>query len=118
MIVIRSIFFVAIFLLSGCSNVNNKNATDLSIKYEIVDIKSCSFVAHIEGSGHIYSKGVTKKIDAHEQYVFKSDDMVYLEKGSLVVIEASDKFKILLDSRQKKSSYRIRLEASAAEKCE
>lgn len=115
--VIKSIFLVAMFSLIGCSNAKDKKASDLSMKYEIVDAKSCSFVAHIEGSGHIYSKGITKKIDVEEKCFLKNDDLIYLEKGSLVVVEASDKSKVLLGSRQKKSSYRIKNEVSDMDQC-
>ncbi len=117
MTLIKSTVVAVIFLLSGCSNIKDKKANNLSVKYEIVDAKACSSIAYIEGGGKIYSKGITKKIDVQERYFFKGGDMIYLEKGSLIVIEAPDKSKVLLGSRQKKSSYRIKAEVPASENC-
>ncbi len=114
-IVNKFIFLGMIFFLSACNSVKATDATDLSFKYEIVDIKSCSKITYFKGIGHLYSKGVTKEINTQEQFFLKNGDMIYLEKDSLVVIEAPDKSKFLLESNQKKSSYRLRLDASDKE---
>lgn len=112
---IRFIVFVTTFVLGSCSNVKSTKSNDLSIKYEIINIKSCSSVTHIEGGGHLYAKGATTEINLQERYFLSNDDMIYLEKDSLAIIEAPDKSKILLNSTDKKSSYRLRIDTSETE---
>lgn len=112
------VFYASFFLLGACNEIKTNGANNLAIKYEIVHIKPCTLITSINGFGHIYSEGITKKIDTTEKYFLKNDDMIYLDKESLLIIESSDKYKILLNSNNKKSSFLLKLDKKYDESCD
>ncbi len=118
MIVIRSIFLcTCILLLNACSSAKEVNTDNPVIQYEIVKLNSCAFISDINGVGHIYSNGITKKIVSKKKYFVRHKDVIYLEKGSFLIIELSDSSKIILGYNDKNSSFLIDLDESKSKDC-
>ena len=118
MIVIRSIFLCAcILLLNACSSAKEVSTDNPVVQYEIVKLNSCAFIKDINGIGHIYSNGITKKIVHKNKNFIKHGDMIYLQKNSFIIIESSNSSKIILGYNDKNSSFLINLGQSKPQGC-